>query len=219
MSTRPTSLTDALYDYMLQFGVREHDVLHRIREETSVHPEAMMQIAPEQGQFMSLLVRLMGARRALEIGVFTGYSSTAVALALPADGHLTACDVSETYTRFARRYWAEAGVAHKIELHLGPALETLASLRAGAPEPYDFAFIDADKENYDAYFEAVLHLLRPGGLVVLDNVFRGGRVVDASAADAGTKCIRDLNAKLHLDPRVELCMLPVADGLTLAMKC
>lgn len=223
MSKRTIPLTDALYDYMLAHGTREHEILRRIRRETSVHPEAEMQIAPEQGQLMALLVRLIGARRALEIGVFTGYSSTAIALALPEDGHLTACDVSEEYTRAARAYWEAAGVSNKVELRVGPALETLANILAESrakPDAlrYDFVFIDADKENYDRYYEGALALTRAGGLIVFDNVFRGGKVADPDLHDPGTMAIRALNDKLHGDTRVEICMLPVADGVTLAMK-
>ena len=178
-----------------------------------------MQIAPEQGQFMALLARLMGARRALEVGVFTGYSALAVALALPQDGRLVACDVSAEWTAVARRYWAEAGGAHKIALHLAPALETLAALRAGGEEgTYDLAFIDADKVNYGAYYEACLALLRPGGLVLVDNVLWGGAVADPAVQDAETRAIRAFNERLHGDPRVDLAVLPVGDGLTLARK-
>lgn len=178
-----------------------------------------MQIAPEQGQFMALLVRLIGARRALEIGVFTGYSSIAVALAMPDDGVLTACDVSEEYTRVARRYWAEAGVDRKIELRLGPAVETLDKLiDEGHGGTYDFAFIDADKESYADYYERTLRLVRPKGLILLDNVLRDGRVVDPEVSDPATEAIRAINRKLHTDDRVFISMIPVADGLTLAMK-
>ncbi|HET6567669.1 MAG TPA: class I SAM-dependent methyltransferase [Rhodothermales bacterium] len=199
--------------------MREPDVLRRLREETARHPESQMQIAPEQGQFMALLVRLLRARKTLEVGVFTGYSSTAVALALPPEGEIVACDVSEAYTSIARRYWQEAGVAKKIDLRIGPAVETLQHLlEEGEAETFDFAFIDADKEQYDAYYECALKLLRPGGLIVIDNVFRGGQVVDPAAASPGTRAIQALNRKLLRDERVDLSMLPVADGLTLALK-
>jgi caffeoyl-CoA O-methyltransferase len=178
-----------------------------------------MQIAPEQGQFMALLVELIGAKRALEVGTFTGYSSLCVALAMPTDGRLTVCDVSEDYTAVARRYWAEAGVAGKIDLRLAPALETLdALIAAGGSGGYDFAFIDADKENYDGYYERTLTLLRTGGLVAVDNVLWDGAVVDAAKQDRDTRTIRALNEKLLGDQRVSLSLVPIGDGLTLARK-
>jgi caffeoyl-CoA O-methyltransferase len=168
---------------------------------------------------MALLVRLMGARKTLEVGVFTGYSSTSVALALPPDGQIIACDVSEEYTSVARRYWQEAGVADKIELRIGPAGDTLDRLIAeGHAGTFDFAFIDADKEQYDLYYERTLYLLRPGGLTALDNVFRGGRVIDPSDTRPSTQAIRDLNEKLIDDERIHLSIVPIADGLTLALK-
>ncbi len=219
MSRKTLTLTDELYDYLLSVSSREPEVLRRLREETAAHPRAAMQIAPEQGQFMALLVRLLGARKALEIGVFTGYSSLAVALALPPGGRLVACDVSEEYTAVARRYWAEAGVADRIDLRLAPALETLdALLAAGEAGTFDFAFIDADKERYDDYYERSLALLRPGGLVVVDNVLWEGKIVRPDDPDPSVAPIRALNRKLHHDDRVDLSMLPVADGLTLARK-
>ena len=219
MSIRPTELTADLHAYMIRHGVREAPVLRRLREETAAHPERQMQIAPEQGQFMTLLVRLLGATRTLEVGVFTGYSSLAVALALPEDGRVTACDVSEAYTSVARRYWTEAGMLHKIDLRLAPAADTLQALiDEGREGAYDFAFIDADKEQYDLYYERALQLVRVGGLIMLDNVFRGGHVVDEQSRDAGTQAMRDLNRKLSADPRIELCVLPLADGVTLALK-
>ena len=219
MSTRTTPLTDALYEYMLANSLRESDVLRRLREETAQLPESQMQVSPEQGQFMALLVKLMEARRTLEIGVFTGYSSLAVALALPDDGLITACDVSETYTRVARRYWRDAGVSQKIDLRIGAAVDTLDDLIAdGKSGSYDFAFVDADKEQYDAYYERCLLLLRRGGLLVFDNVFRGGKVAEDSQPDAATVAMRALNEKLVHDPRIHVSMLPVADGLTLALK-
>ncbi len=219
MSNRSIGLTDALQDYIVKHSVREPEALRRLREETARLPEHGMQIAHEQGQFMALLIRLMRARRALEVGVFTGYSSTAVALALPDDGRLTAFDVSEEYTAVARRYWKEAGVENKIELRLGPARETLDRLLdEGGAHQYDFAFIDADKESYDAYYERTLALVRPGGLILLDNVLRDGRVVDPDAKDAATEAVRAINVKLVADERVEVSLLPLADGLMLAMK-
>jgi predicted O-methyltransferase YrrM len=212
-------LDDALYDYLRRVSLREPDVLRRLREETATHELAVMQIVPEQGQFMALLVELMGARRTLEIGVFTGYSSLAVALALPPDGRIVACDVSEEFTSVARRYWAEAGVADKIDLRLAPALQTLDGLlAAGEAGSYDFAFIDADKTNYEGYYERVLELLRPGGLVAVDNVLWDGKVADASVDDEDTRAIRAFNGRLTDDERVSLSMIPIADGLTLARK-
>ncbi len=219
MTNKTITLTDDLYDYVLSVSLREPALLKRLREETARDPMARMQIAPEQGQFMALLVQLLGAKKALEIGVFTGYSSLCVALALPADGTLVACDVSEEWTAVARRYWAEAGVAGKIDLRLAPALETLdILLKDGQAGSFDFAFIDADKTGYDAYYERTLQLLRPGGLIVLDNMLRGGRVIDAAERGADTQAIRELNTKLHRDKRVSLSLLPIADGLTLALK-
>lgn len=180
---------------------------------------AVMQISPEQGQLMALLVQLMGAKKTLELGVFTGYSALAVALALPADGQVIACDVSADYTAIAQRYWQMAGVAHKIDLRLGPALETLDQLRVeGHVESFDFAFIDADKRNYDSYYEKSLQLVRPGGLIAIDNVLWSGRVADPTVQDNRTQRIRALNEKIYQDPRVSLSLLPIADGLTLAVK-
>ncbi|MCB9089506.1 MAG: class I SAM-dependent methyltransferase [Calditrichae bacterium] len=219
MSTRTKSLDEPLYNYMLSVSLRESELQRRLREETAVHPRSSMQISPEQGQFMGLLIKLLGARRCLEIGVFTGYSALTVAGALPDDGRLIACDLSDEYTAIARRYWQEAGVAHKIDLRLAPALETLQALRAsGQDGSFDFAFIDADKINYDAYFEQCLKLLRPGGMITIDNVLWSGRVVDADNQEEETRAIRDLNRKLHRDPRIDLCLLPLSDGLTLARK-
>ncbi len=219
MSRRSISLTDSLYDYLVSVSLREPDVLRQLREETAADPSARMQISAEQGQFMALLARLMGARRCLEIGVFTGYSSLVLALALPDDGRILACDVSERWTAVARRYWAAAGVAHKIELRLATALETLERVRAaGAAGTYDFAFIDADKENYVGYYERVLELLRPGGLIVVDNTLWSGRVADPENAEADTVAMRHFNEHLHLDERVDLSLVPVGDGLTLARK-
>jgi caffeoyl-CoA O-methyltransferase len=223
MAGRRTEIDDRLHDYILANSLREPEVLRRLREETAGLPHAGMQIGPEQGQFMALLVELMGARRTLEIGTFTGYSALAVALALPADGRVVACDVSEEYTDVARRYWIEAGVADKIELHLAPALETLDRLLAPGPGGgqagrFDFAFIDADKVNYDDYYERVLLLLRPGGLAAIDNVLWDGKVVEAAPGDPDTQAIQALNAKLKHDPRVAISLLPLGDGLTLARK-
>ncbi len=219
MSNRTLNLTDKLYAYLIDHSLREPDVMRRLRQETAGLPNAEMQIAPEQGQFMAMLVRLMGAKKALEVGTFTGYSALSVALALPPDGRIIACDVNEAYTTIARKYWHKAGVYEKIDLRLAPAIETLdALIREGAPGTFDFAFIDADKGNYDAYFEHTLRLLRPGGLVLFDNVLWGGKVADATIDDANTNALRALNEKLHTDDRVDITMLPLADGLTLARK-
>jgi caffeoyl-CoA O-methyltransferase len=219
MSTRTLSLDDALYDYLLAVSLREPPVLERLRAETAGMAHALMQISPEQGQFMALLIKLIGARRCLEVGTFTGYSSLAVALALPEDGRILACDIDEDFTAVARRYWHEAGVAEKIDLHLAPALETLqAEIEAGAAGTYDFAFIDADKENYAGYFEACLTLLRRGGLMAVDNVLWSGKPAQPDADDELTEAIRAFNAQLHVDERVDISLLPLGDGLTLARK-
>ncbi len=219
MSTRSLGLSDALYDYLLQHSLREPELLRALREETASHPRAAMQISPEQGQLMGLLVELIGARRAIEVGVFTGYSALRVALSLPPDGHLLACDVSDEYTQIARRYFAATGVAEKVELVIAPATETLAArLAAGEAGSYDFAFIDADKPSYDAYYEACLELLRPGGLLVIDNMLWEGQVADLSDQRADTQAIRALSQKIHGDQRVTQSLLPVGDGLTLARK-
>lgn len=219
MSNRTIPMTDALYDYLLGISLREHPLLVRLREETARLPEARMQISPEQGQFMQFLVQLMGARRCIEVGVFTGYSSLAVALVLPDDGQLLACDVNEEFTSIAKRYWKEAGVERKIKLRLAPAIDTLHTrLKAGEGGSYDFAFIDADKANYQAYYERVLALLRPGGLLLVDNVLWSGRVLDPTDQSEDTVAIRSFNESLHEDERVDLSLLPIGDGLTLARK-
>ncbi len=200
-------------------SLRESEILAQLRQETTQHPMARMQIAPEQGQFMALLVQLISAKKTLELGVFTGYSTLVVALALPKDGKIVACDVSEEFTAIARRYWQQAGVVDKIDLHIAPALETLDSLlAAGEAETFDFAFIDADKSNYDAYYERSLQLIRPGGLIAIDNVFWSGRVADPQVQDNRTRKIRAFNQKLHQDKRITLSLIPIADGLTLALK-
>ena len=219
MSRRTIPLTDSLHEYLLSVSLREPPLLRALREETASDPSANMQIAPEQGQFMALLVQLMGARRCLEIGVFTGYSSLVTALALPDDGRIVACAVSEGWTTIARRHWRAAGVAHKVDLRLAPALETLdALIAAGEEGRFDFAFIDADKENYGHYFERVLRLLRPGGLVAVDNTLWSGRVADPENAEADTVAMRHFNERLHSDARVDLSLVPIGDGLTLARK-
>jgi len=219
MSGVHVKMTDQLAGYLRRVSVREPEVLRRLREETASHPKAEMQIMAEQGQFMALLVHLLNARRTLEIGVFTGYSSLAVALALPTGGKIIACDVNAEYTAVARRYWREAGVEGKIDLRLAPALQTLDALIAeGRAESFDFAFIDADKGNYGNYYERALVLLRAGGLIAVDNVLWSGRVADESVDDADTRAIRDFNEKVHHDERVWLSMVPIGDGLTLAAK-
>lgn len=219
MSRRTLPLDDRLHAYLLSVSLREPDVLRRLREETARHPQGEMQIAPEQGQFMGLLARLIGARKCLEVGVFTGYSALAVALALPFDGRLVACDVSEEFTSIGRRYWQEAGVDQLIRLELGPALGTLDALLAdGEGGTFDFAFIDADKPNYGHYVERTLTLLRPGGLLAIDNVLWDGKVADPAVHDPDTDAIRALNEELLRDERIDLSLLPVGDGLTLARK-
>ena len=219
MLKKTVGLDDPLYDYLLSVSLREPEILLQLREETARLPNAMMQIAPEQGQFMALLVQLLGATKTLEIGVFTGYSSLCVALALPPNGKIVACDVSEEYTAVARRYWEAGGVAHKIDLRVAPALETLDELlAAGQAETFDFSFIDADKGNYEGYYERSLQLVRPGGLIAVDNVLWSGRVADPQNQDSSTKTIRAFNDKLHHDERVTLSLVPIADGLTIARK-
>ncbi|MGI0485356.1 class I SAM-dependent methyltransferase [Pantanalinema rosaneae CENA516] len=219
MSNQTFGLEPQLYHYLTSVSLREPEILSQLRQETAQHPMANMQIAPEQGQFMALLVQLMAATRTLEIGVFTGYSALAVALALPPDGRVVACDVNEEYTAIAQRYWQRAGVADKIDLHLAPALDTLDRLLAtGSANSFDFAFIDADKSNYEAYYERALQLVRPGGLITIDNVLWSGRVADPSVTDNRTQHIRALNQKIHQDPRVTISLVPIADGLTLALK-
>lgn len=219
MSNTTLGLDDRLYAYFQCVAVREPAILAELRQETAQHPMGQMQIAPEQGQFMALLVRLMGAKKTLEVGVFTGYSSLAVALALPPDGQVVACDVSEDYTAIARRYWERAGVADRIHLHIAPALDSLDRFLAeGQTNTFDFAFIDADKSNYDGYYERALQLVRVGGLIAIDNVLWGGDVADPEVQDRRTQKIRELNQKIHQDQRVTMCLVPIADGLTLAMK-
>jgi len=219
MSKKSLGLSDRLYEYLLSVSLREPEILRQLREETAQMPNANMQIAPEQGQFMALLVQLIGAQKALEIGVFTGYSSLAVARALPPGGRLVACDVSETYTQVARRYWQTAGVAYKIDLRIAPALETLdLLLQTDQAETFDFVFIDADKVNYGAYFERSLQLVRSGGLIVIDNVLWEGAVVDPANQEASTQAIRVFNQKLYEDTRIDLSLVPIADGLTLTIK-
>ena len=219
MSIRTLRLDDRLYDYLLAHSLREPEALAKLRAETASHPKVNMQIAPEQGQFMQMLVRLLGVRRAIEVGVFTGYSSLAVALAMPADGRLLACDVSEEFTAIARRHWQSAGVADRIALVLAPAKQTLdACLAAGESALYDFAFIDADKVNYLAYYERLMKLVRPGGLIVVDNTLWGGEVANPRNRDQDTVALREFNDVLLADPRIDLSLLPLGDGLTLARR-
>jgi predicted O-methyltransferase YrrM len=219
MSNKTIGMSDELQAYLLDVGVREPEVLRRLREETNALPQHDMQIAPEQGAFMAMLVTLLGARRCIEVGTFTGYSSTAVALALPADGSLLCCDVSTEWTDIARRYWAEAGVDGKIELRIGPGVETLDNLiSSGARDTFDFAFVDADKRGYGAYYDRLLQLVRPGGVIAFDNVFYGGEVLDPEPADDDLATIQQLNRALATDERVDISMLPLADGLTLVRR-
>jgi predicted O-methyltransferase YrrM len=219
MSNASIGLPPDLHAYLIRYGVREPDILRRLRDETADLPQHGMQIAPEQGALMALLVRLSGARRAIELGTFTGYSSLAVMLAMPPDGTMVCCDVSDEWTSVARRYWSEAGVADRVDLRLAPALETLdALLASGAAGTFDFAFIDANKRDYPDYHERIVRLLGSGGLALYDNVLRDGAVIDASMTDVDTLGIRRLNERLATDERVSISMIPVADGLTLALK-
>jgi predicted O-methyltransferase YrrM len=216
---RAVTMTEGLYRYLVDHSLREHPVLRELREETAKLPKAVMQIGPDQGQFMALLARLTGARRCIEVGVFTGYSSLAVAMALPGDGRIVALDVSEEWTAIAQRYWKKAGVEHKIDLRLAPALSTLDTLislqEAGR---FDMAFIDADKGNYLAYYERCLILVRSGGLILVDNTLWSGDVADPANQEPDTVALRAFNDALHRDERIDLALLPVGDGLTLARK-
>ncbi len=216
---RPTPMTDALYEYSLSVGLREPALFRELRDETGKLADGEMQIAPEQGPLLAMLVQMLGAKKCVEVGTFTGYSSLWVASVLPADGKLICCDVSQEFTALARKYWAKAGFESKIDLRLAPALQTLNELLAqGSSGQFDYAFIDADKANYDAYYEACLKLVRPGGLIVIDNTLWDGKVANPQVNDADTVAIRALNQKLHGDSRVSLSFLPFADGLTLALK-
>ncbi|MDX2464796.1 MAG: class I SAM-dependent methyltransferase [Porticoccus sp.] len=219
MSNKTLNLTEQLHQYLLDVSLREPDILTALREETASLPSANMQISPEQGQFMALLVQLMGAKNAIEVGVYTGYSALAVAMALPDNGQIIACDISDEYTSVARRYWMQAGISEKIDLRLAPATETLSKLiEEGKSSTFDFAFIDADKENYARYFELCFELLRPGGLIAVDNVLWNGAVIDSDNQDVDTCAIRAFNQQLLSDIRVTISMVPIADGLTLARK-
>ena len=218
MSRRTLNLDDTVYDYLLGHSLREHPEQTALREATRSHAHAGMQISPEQGQLMSLLVKLIGARCTIEIGTFTGYSALTVALALPADGRVLACDISAEYTSIGKPYWQRAGVADKIELVIAPATGTLdARIAAGESGRYDFAFIDADKTGYDAYYERCLQLIRAGGLIAIDNTLWGGEVAKP-ADDDDTRALQALNDKLHHDERIDMALLPIGDGLTLARK-
>ncbi len=219
MANKTIGISDELAAYVVKVGTREPAVLARLREETALLPQHDMQIAPEQGAFLALLAELIGARRCIEVGTFTGYSSTAVALALPQEGQLVCCDVSEEWTSLASKYWEEAGVAGKIDLRIAPAAETLDQLIAdGQEDAFDFAFVDADKTGYDGYYERLLRLVRPGGLIAFDNTLWSGKVLDLDADDEDTWALQALNAKLADDQRISLCLVPVADGVTLARR-
>ena len=219
MTSRSLGLPDRIHDYVLRWGLDEPAILARLRGETATHPHASMQISPEQGAVLALLVELLDARRCIEIGTFTGYSSLAVALAMPDDGRIICCDVSDEYTSVARRYWAEAGVADRVELRLGPALDSLdALLRDGAAGTFDLAFIDADKTGYLDYWDRCVELVRPGGVIALDNVLWGGSVADDDDDHASTRAIRAVNERVATDPRVRHVLLAIADGMTIARK-
>lgn len=213
------ALSETLYNYLLSVSLQEAKVLKKLREVTATLPMSRMQIAPEQGQFMALLIKLIGAKKILEIGTFTGYSTLVVALALPQDGKIIACDIDQQYTKIARQFWQQAEVSHKIDLRIAPAIETLDKLIAEKQEnSFDFIFIDADKRNYANYYERSLKLIRPGGLIAIDNVLWSGKVANSEDSDKRTIAIREFNQKLYQDSRVNISMLPIADGLTLAMK-
>jgi predicted O-methyltransferase YrrM len=219
MSRAPEIYVPGIREYVLEHGVREPEILAQLRVETASHPRAVMQIPPEQGQLFEMLVKLTGARRAIEIGVFTGYSSLATALALPDDGRLIACDISEEFTAVARRYWKLAGVDHKIELRIGPAIDTLDRLLAsGASDSFNFVFIDADKTSYASYYERCLTLIRPGGLIVLDNMLQHGQVMAETNQEPDVVAIRELNDFILNDSRVDSLLLPFGDGVTLVRK-
>ena len=219
MSNVSMGLPPDMQEYLVRHGVREPEILGRLRDETALLPQHNMQIAPEQGALLSMLVELTGAKRAIELGTFTGYSSLVTMLAMPPDGTMVCCDISDEWTSVARRYWAEAGVADRVDLRLGPALETLdALIAAGEAGTFDFAFVDAHKTEYPDYHERIVQLLRPGGLVAYDNVFWDGGVVDESMQDEDTLGVRRLNDRLAADERVSISMIPIADGVTLARK-
>jgi len=221
MSNRTLAISESIYQYLCDHSLREDPILKELRDHTYDMEERAMQIAPEQGQFMQMLIKLIGAKNTIEVGVFTGYSSLAIALALPEDGRIVACDVNPQYTSVAEKFWVSAGVREKIDLRIGPARDTLSELISddGLANTFDFAFIDADKINYDHYYELCLELIRPGGLITVDNVLWGGATADDSINDTDTTSIRSLNDKLHRDERIDLSLVPIGDGLTLAMKC
>ena len=220
MSNRTLAISESIYQYLCDHSLREDPILKELRDHTYDMEERAMQIAPEQGQFMQMLNKLIGAKNTIEVGVFTGYSSLAIALALPEDGRIVACDVNPQYTSVAEKFWVSAGVREKIDLRIGPARNTLSELISdGLTGTFDFAFIDADKINYDHYYELCLQLIRPGGLITVDNVLWGGATADDSINDTDTTSIRALNDKLHRDERIDLSLVPIGDGLTLAMKC
>jgi len=217
MSTGILNLTNDLRDYLWEKGMKEHPTLEELREETAKLPESAMQICPEQGALMANLVRLMSAKRTIEIGTFTGYSALAVALALPEDGEIIACDISEKWTAIGKKKWEQAGVVDKIDLRIGPALATLEELiTKGQEASFDFAFIDADKANYLDYYKMCLRLVRKGGVIAIDNVLWGGDVINPKIKDDDTNAIRELNDFLAQDDGVSLSMIPIGDGLTLA---
>lgn len=219
MANRTLGLDETLYRYLLETGVQEPEVLQQLREATEQEELSVMRSAPEQCQLMAMLVRLTGSKRLLEVGTYTGYATLWMALSLPEDGVIVTCDISERWSFVARRFWELAGVEKKVDLHLRPALDTLDELlRLGNGDGFDFAFIDADKENYEHYYERCLQLIRPGGLIVVDNVLWGGSVIDAADESAATRAIRAFNEKLRSDTRIDLAMLPIADGVTLAVK-
>jgi caffeoyl-CoA O-methyltransferase len=219
MSVRTISIDDTVHAYLLKVGTRLDEVKRQLRAETEAMPSGRMQISAEQGQFMGLLMRALGVKKVLEVGTFTGYSALCIAEALPPDGQVICCDVSEEFTSVARRYWAKAGVSDKIALHLAPATETLQKLLDdGQAGTFDFCFIDADKPNYGMYYEMGLQLLRPGGLIAVDNALWSGKVADDSITDDDTVALRNLNAKIHADERVECSLLPLGDGLMMALK-
>ncbi len=219
MSSSVLPYSIELRNYLWEKGLDENPVLKRLREETENHPFALMQICPEQGALMANLVRLISAKKAIEVGTFTGYSALAVALALPKNGYLLACDISEEFTSIGKPYWEEAGVSENIDLQIAPAIETLKSkIEDGESNTYDFAFIDADKINYSNYYELCLDLIRPGGVIAIDNVLWGGSVIDSARTDDDTKAIREINDFIVSDKRVNISMIPVGDGVTLAVK-
>lgn len=218
MANRTITMDEKLYSYLLAMGLREPEVLQRLREATEAEELSVMRSAPEQGQLMAMLIQLTGARRVIEVGTYTGYATLWMALSLPDDGEIVTCDISARWSSVARSFWEQAGVIEKISLHLRPAIETLDALLESEGASFDFAFIDADKENYQQYFERCLQLIRAGGLIVIDNVLWGGSVIDEANQSAATQAIRAFNLKLQSDERVDLVMLPVADGVSLAVK-